>query len=66
MAGDVLVSGSIGAALFPRHGSTFHELMQAADVAMYEAKTTGVGHRLASMVEADPELLTDRRKPVSL
>jgi diguanylate cyclase (GGDEF)-like protein len=66
MAGDVLVSGSIGAALFPRHGSTFHELMQAADVAMYEAKTTGVGHRLASMAEADPELLTDRRKPVSL
>ncbi|MGK0276236.1 MAG: diguanylate cyclase (GGDEF)-like protein [Ilumatobacter sp.] len=66
MAGDVSVSGSIGAALYPRHGSTFHELMQAADVAMYEAKTTGVVHRLAATVEADMELLIDRRKPVSL
>lgn len=56
VAGDVSVSGSIGAALFPRHGSTFQELMQAADVAMYEAKTTGVVHRLASTVEAEREL----------
>jgi diguanylate cyclase (GGDEF)-like protein len=62
MAGDVLVSGSIGAALFPRHGSDFVALMQAADVAMYEAKTTGVIHRLASTVEAESSLPADRRK----
>ena len=64
MAEDVSVSGSIGAALFPRHGSSFQELMQAADVAMYEAKTTGVLHRLASTAER--ELPPDRRKPISL
>jgi diguanylate cyclase (GGDEF)-like protein len=62
MAGDVLVSGSIGAALFPRHGSDFVALMQAADVAMYEANTTGVTHRLASTVEAESSLPADRRK----
>ena len=62
MAGDVLVSGSIGAALFPRHGSDFVALMRAADVAMYEAKTTGVTHRLASTVEAESSLPADRRK----
>ena len=44
---DVTMSGSVGAALYPRHGSGLDELMQAADVAMYEAKTTGVVHRLA-------------------
>ena len=48
VAGDISISGSIGAALFGRHGTTFQELMQAADVAMYEAKTSGVVHRLAS------------------
>jgi diguanylate cyclase (GGDEF)-like protein len=62
MAEDVSVSGSIGAALFPRHGSDFQALMQAADVAMYEAKTTGVVHRLASTVEAESGRPPDRRK----
>lgn len=52
VAGDVSISGSIGAALYRRHGNTFDDLMQAADVAMYEAKTTGVVHRLASKVVA--------------
>jgi diguanylate cyclase (GGDEF)-like protein len=64
MAGDVSVSGSIGAALFPRHGSDFQALMQAADVAMYEAKATGVVHRLASTVDAESGRSADRRKPV--
>jgi diguanylate cyclase (GGDEF)-like protein len=50
VTGDVSISGSIGAALYPRHGATLGDLMQAADVAMYEAKTTGVVHRLASNV----------------
>ena len=65
LAGEVLVSGSIGAAVFPRHGLTLEELIHAADVAMYEAKTAGVLYRLASTVEADREFPADRRKPVS-
>jgi len=64
MEADVLVSGSIGAALFPRHGSNFQALMQAADVAMYEAKTTGVVHRLASTVDAEIDISADRRKSI--
>jgi diguanylate cyclase (GGDEF)-like protein len=47
IAGDVSVGAAIGAALFPRHGQTLDELIRAADEAMYEAKTTGVTHRLA-------------------
>jgi diguanylate cyclase (GGDEF)-like protein len=68
VTGDVLISGSIGAALFPRHGSTLDELIQAADIAMYEAKTTGVVHRLAVAAPVDKQLPSptfegpDRRK----
>lgn len=40
VAGRVLhVSGSVGIALFPAHGQDVGELMQAADLAMYRAKT---------------------------
>ena len=34
---------SIGIALFPEHGETVQDLIQHADAAMYEAKTTGRG-----------------------
>jgi diguanylate cyclase (GGDEF)-like protein len=37
------VSGSIGIALFPEHGSDFATLLRRADVAMYAAKHTGEG-----------------------
>src|SRR6056297_3393745 len=47
IAGDVTVNAAIGAALFPRHGRELDDLISAADVAMYSAKTTGVTHRLA-------------------
>jgi diguanylate cyclase (GGDEF)-like protein len=47
IADDVTVTAAIGAALFPRHGTTLDELIRAADVAMYGAKSTGVTHRLA-------------------
>ena len=47
IAGDVTVHAAIGAALFPRHGRALDELISAADVAMYSAKTTGVIYRLA-------------------
>ena len=68
---DVAISGSIGAALHPRHGATFVELMQAADVAMYEAKSTGVVHRLATAIAPVGDLPPpqfegpDRRKPTA-
>ena len=47
VAGDVYISGSVGAALFPRHGTTLDELMRNADAAMYGAKSSGVTLRVA-------------------
>ena len=44
---DVSITGAIGAALFPRHGLELGELLSAADIAMYSAKSAGVTHRLA-------------------
>ena len=49
IAEDVTITAAIGAALFPRHGSTLDELVRAADEAMYGAKSTGVVHRLADV-----------------
>lgn len=37
------ITSSIGVALFPEHGLGFHELMQNADLAMYQAKSLGEG-----------------------
>ncbi|WP_327011956.1 EAL domain-containing protein [Dactylosporangium sp. NBC_01737] len=61
------VGGSVGVAVYPEHGTDFEELMQHADVAMYDAK--GRGDNLAVYApEADhnsPErlsLLADLRK----
>jgi diguanylate cyclase (GGDEF)-like protein len=57
---DVSITGAIGAALFPRHGLELGELLSAADVAMYSAKSAGVTHRLADVhaVELAEEELT--------
>jgi diguanylate cyclase (GGDEF)-like protein len=41
-------SGSVGIAMFPAHGNTAQELMQRADVAMYQAKVAGSGRELYS------------------
>jgi len=63
---EVRVTAAIGAALFPRHGVTLDELIRAADVAMYEAKTSGVTHRLADLSGAmylDQVLADDYRGP---
>jgi diguanylate cyclase (GGDEF)-like protein/PAS domain S-box-containing protein len=38
---EVSVSASIGIALYPDHGATSEQLMQAADKAMYEVKKSG-------------------------
>ncbi|MEM9039513.1 MAG: GGDEF domain-containing protein [Actinomycetota bacterium] len=57
VVGDIRMQASIGAAIFPRHGRDLDSLIRTADVAMYEAKTTGVGHRIADTIAAaDDEL----------
>ncbi|WP_084581501.1 putative bifunctional diguanylate cyclase/phosphodiesterase [Sphingomonas azotifigens] len=40
---EVSIGASIGVALYPDHGLTLHDLMGAADAAMYQAKTQGRG-----------------------
>lgn len=35
------ISGSIGISLYPNHGSTFEELFQSADIALYHSKDLG-------------------------
>lgn len=37
------ISASIGIAVFPEHGDNVHDLLAAADLAMYQAKETGRG-----------------------
>lgn len=39
--GNINVSGSIGAACFPRDGSDYKTLLKKADIALYEAKKKG-------------------------
>jgi diguanylate cyclase (GGDEF)-like protein len=53
LAPGVSLTASIGAALYPRHGHNFDDLIRAADGAMYGAKTTGVTHRLADALSSD-------------
>jgi diguanylate cyclase (GGDEF)-like protein len=59
IVGDITITGSIGAALYPRHGQTFNDLIRAADAAMYGAKSTGVTHRLADTLTADDHTPSD-------
>jgi len=56
VVGDVSVAAAVGAALYPRHGATLDDLIRAADVAMYEAKSTGVTHRLADVLTTEMAL----------
>lgn len=42
----VSIGASIGVACYPRHGENSHELLRAADVAMYEAKKLSIGWKL--------------------
>lgn len=37
------IGASIGVAVYPTHGDTSHDLLRAADVAMYQAKQSGAG-----------------------
>lgn len=59
VVGDTTMTASIGAAIFPRHGDTLDALMRTADVAMYGAKTTGVGYRIADTISAQDDLFGD-------
>ena len=52
VVGDITITAAIGAALFPRHGTTLDDLVRAADVAMYSAKSTGVTYRMADRLDA--------------
>jgi len=40
---EIEIGASIGIAIRPDHGTTLHDLMRAADAAMYHAKATGRG-----------------------
>jgi diguanylate cyclase (GGDEF)-like protein len=48
--GTYELNASIGAALFPAHGTTLEALLRAADRAMYAAKVQGRPHHLAEEV----------------
>lgn len=48
------VNSSIGIAIYPGDGRTADELVNQADVAMYEAKRTGGGIKLAEDTPAYP------------
>lgn len=57
---SVTVDGSIGAAVYPQHGTTAEELLQHADIAMYTAKTHHLGYTVfdTSQDSSDPRKLT--------
>ncbi len=64
------VSGSIGIALYPEHGSDFATLLRCADVAMYSAKHSGDGIAVYSVAgdQNSPQrlsLLADLRAALS-
>ena len=43
---ETIVDASVGIALYPEHGRDSHDLLRAADVAMYEAKRRSIGVKL--------------------
>ncbi|MBC8129791.1 MAG: EAL domain-containing protein [Rhizobiaceae bacterium] len=40
---SVAIACSVGVAIFPEHGQTFHQIIQRADTALYAAKAAGRG-----------------------
>ena len=58
------VSATVGYALFPQHGATFQELLQAADSALMNAKDRGK-HMVASAPARAPALATPRSPVVT-
>ncbi|HEX9259324.1 MAG TPA: diguanylate cyclase, partial [Acidimicrobiales bacterium] len=42
----VAIGASVGIAMYPHHGASADDLLQRADVAMYQAKSNGVPHEI--------------------
>ncbi len=67
---EVQIGASIGIALRPEHGTTLHDLMRAADAAMYHAKALGRGRAehftdtLAAEIAERAQLESDLREAV--
>ncbi len=67
---EVSIGASIGIALRPDHGTTLHELMRAADAAMYHAKSQGRGRTehftdaLAAEIAERAQLESDLREAI--
>ncbi len=67
---EVSIGASIGIALRPEHGTTLHDLMRAADAAMYHAKAMGRGRAehfteiLAAEIADRARLESDLREAV--
>ncbi|MFZ5877344.1 MAG: EAL domain-containing protein [Nitrospirota bacterium] len=55
----IMVEVSIGVAIYPDHGADAETLFRRADVAMYQAKTSGLGHAVYTRDQ-------DRYNPVRL
>ncbi len=55
------IGASIGVAIRPTHGDTLHDLMRAADVAMYHAKASGRG-RVETYTDRLAERIADREQ----
>ncbi|UZK66274.1 putative bifunctional diguanylate cyclase/phosphodiesterase [Sphingomonas sp. M1-B02] len=56
---EISIGASIGIAMRPEHGTALHDLMRAADAAMYHAKATGRG-RAEHFSEALATQIADR------
>jgi diguanylate cyclase (GGDEF)-like protein len=67
---EISIGASIGIALRPDHGTTLHDLMRAADAAMYHAKALGRGRAehftdaLAAEIAERAQLESDLRDAV--
>ena len=67
---DVEIGASIGIAMRPAHGTTLHDLMCAADAAMYHAKASGRGRtehfsdELAAQLSDRAQLEIDLRSAI--
>lgn len=63
---EIEIGASIGIAIRPDHGTTLHDLMRAADAAMYHAKATGRGRAEHFSAELAAELADRAQLEVDL
>ncbi|MCW8090955.1 bifunctional diguanylate cyclase/phosphodiesterase [Alteromonas ponticola] len=68
---ELNLSASIGLANYPMHGDTIDEVLQNADAAMYQAKTTGKGrvylyqHGLLESMKERVSMVADLRRSIN-